>query len=146
MTSQGTDISRKLNCQTTDLWRIMGSERGTEDWRHKSDILIFTKTRKLYFWNSEHDINTQWSWHFFLFDCLNSTSTSQGYYRFSLRSSLLLNLRSYDLVVVGGSQPYLSSCRWVLSDIRQISISYFPGPVLVMCWCVSRRHTWINER
>ena len=53
MTSQGTQVSRKLDCQTTDLWRIVVSGEEQGGWRQESDIPVFKKTRKLYSSNNE---------------------------------------------------------------------------------------------
>lgn len=47
MTSQGAEISRKLNCQTTGLWRVMGSERGTGGLKTKKRCPDFHKDKEV---------------------------------------------------------------------------------------------------
>lgn len=79
MTSQGTQVSRKLDCQTTDLWRIIVSGGGTGRLKAGKWYPSFQKDKKVIFlkqWAvtvtlmpSEVDI-------FVLFDYLISIPTS----------------------------------------------------------------------
>ena len=79
MTSQGTQVSRKLDCQTTDLWRIVVSGGGTGRLKAGKWYPSFQKDKKVIFlkqWTvtvilmpSEVDI-------FVLFDHLISIPTS----------------------------------------------------------------------